>query len=227
MKGLGKRKSNDDKKITPAKKNLDDKNVSNVEDGNVIDGLVFDDPFEDEFELEEYDEVVNDDENDEYEDIDEENEQLAMEIEKNNCKSNIKKPTKTATDKKSKSSSSSVQSPAQSIPKNVWRPGIDKLEEDEELEYDPSAYVMYHSIQTEWPCLSFDFIRDDFGNHRQRVSTSFNALINNFALVFCSIRTVAWSQSKIYILSCFLILNVVPTVDAVGDRLTGGSPRPK
>lgn len=53
--------------------------------------------------------------------------------------------------------------------KQVWRPGIDRLEEGETLEYDPSAYVMYHSLRTEWPCLSFDFLKDNLGEGRQRV----------------------------------------------------------
>lgn len=53
--------------------------------------------------------------------------------------------------------------------KQVWRPGIDKLEHGEDLEYDPSAYIMYHALRTEWPCLSFDIIKDNLGDNRQRV----------------------------------------------------------
>ena len=52
--------------------------------------------------------------------------------------------------------------------KQVWRPGIDRLAEGEELEHDPSAYTMYHSLTTEWPCLSFDILRDNMGDARQR-----------------------------------------------------------
>ena len=66
----------------------------------------------------------------------------------------------------------------------------EELEEEEEgaadgeLEYDPSAYVMYHSVQMEWPCLSFDFIRDEYGDNRQRVriNTSFSYWSNIFSM---------------------------------------------
>ena len=52
--------------------------------------------------------------------------------------------------------------------KQVWRPGIDKLEDGETLEYDPSAYTMYHQIGVDWPCLSFDILRDTLGDARTR-----------------------------------------------------------
>ena len=32
------------------------------------------------------------------------------------------------------------------------------LKEDEELEYDGSAYEMLHRCKVEWPCLSIDFL---------------------------------------------------------------------
>lgn len=50
----------------------------------------------------------------------------------------------------------------------VWRAGVDELTEGEELEYDSTAYHMYHSLRPEWPCLSFDVIRDGLGANRSR-----------------------------------------------------------
>ena len=107
-------------------------------------GLVFEDPFEDEFEEEELDDI-NPDENDF---SDEENENMEATKEEEATEGNNQ-------------------------PKQVWRPGIDKLPDGEELEYDPSAYFMYHSLRTEWPCLSFDILKDNLGDNRQRVSIIF------------------------------------------------------
>jgi ribosome assembly protein RRB1 len=50
----------------------------------------------------------------------------------------------------------------------VQAPAVCQAAEGEELEYDPSAYVMYHSLRPEWPCLSFDVVRDQLGNNRTR-----------------------------------------------------------
>ena len=47
----------------------------------------------------------------------------------------------------------------------VWMPGM-ALEEDEQLEADPSAYLMLHTMNTEWPCLSFDIAADSLGSER-------------------------------------------------------------
>lgn len=63
----------------------------------------------------------------------------------------------------------------------VWRPGVDKIEEGETLDYDPSAYIMYHSLRTEWPCLSFDFIKDNLGDGRQRFPLTMFAVLGSQA----------------------------------------------
>ena len=45
----------------------------------------------------------------------------------------------------------------------AFRPGIDSLNDDEELDYDASAYRMLHRFTLEWPALSFDVVRDTLG----------------------------------------------------------------
>ena len=37
------------------------------------------------------------------------------------------------------------------------------------MDYDNSAYRMYHRLNVEWPCLSFDVVADNLGNNRSRV----------------------------------------------------------
>ncbi|KAL5572488.1 hypothetical protein UlMin_022085 [Ulmus minor] len=60
--------------------------------------------------------------------------------------------------KKGDGSSSSSEPPAK-----VWQPGVDKLEEGEELQCDASAYNSLHAFHIGWPCLSFDIVRDSLG----------------------------------------------------------------
>lgn len=51
-------------------------------------------------------------------------------------------------------------------------PGLHSLGKDEILEADESVYVMRHTMNTDWPCLSFDVLRDDDGDQRQRFPAS-------------------------------------------------------
>ncbi|RYY34866.1 hypothetical protein EON62_02945, partial [archaeon] len=53
-----------------------------------------------------------------------------------------------------------------------WRPGLDAMAEGEVLDYDPSAYVMYHAMNVDWPCLSFDTVPDKLGASRSRFPLS-------------------------------------------------------
>jgi ribosome assembly protein RRB1 len=62
----------------------------------------------------------------------------------------------------------------------VWRPGVDPLNEGEELDYDCNAYDIMYRLNVDWPCLSFDIMRDKLGFQRQKV-TSF-LLLTSFPL---------------------------------------------
>lgn len=72
----------------------------------------------------------------------------------------LKKPKKI---KKKSKKGDSTSSSVPSAPVKVWEPGVDKLEEGEELQFDPSAYNYLRGFGIGWPCLSFDIIRDSLG----------------------------------------------------------------
>lgn len=54
--------------------------------------------------------------------------------------------------------------------KRVWHPGMDEDMEtgDYQLDYDSRAYKIYHKMNLEWPCLSFDIFRDTMGQFRTK-----------------------------------------------------------
>lgn len=52
--------------------------------------------------------------------------------------------------------------------KEVYLPGRHTLAKDEILEPDDSVYEMRHVMGVDWPCLSFDVLRDNLGDERQR-----------------------------------------------------------
>ena len=183
MDSKGKRKNTSELKSPNRKRGVDEEEISktnnNTDDSNVIDGLEFEDPFGDEFEDDEVD--PNDDGYETVSDDEEEDGGGKMAVDNTQ--------TTTTNTTTNKSSNDNKQ-------KQAWRPGVDAIEEDEELEYDPSAYIMYHSIQTEWPCLSFDFIRDEYGDNRQRVSLcTFKVFYIHFLIAF-----ILW-YSSLYLCS--------------------------
>jgi len=51
---------------------------------------------------------------------------------------------------------------------NAFIPGRHTLDKGEILEPDDSVYEMRHSMQVKWPSLSFDVLRDNLGDQRQR-----------------------------------------------------------
>lgn len=48
----------------------------------------------------------------------------------------------------------------------VFQPGVHELEDGEELDYDRTAYDCLHKWALEWPCLSFDVVKDALGAPR-------------------------------------------------------------
>lgn len=50
--------------------------------------------------------------------------------------------------------------------------GVDSISEGDTLEADDSAYVMRHALKIGWSCLSFDILRDNLGDERQRLPTT-------------------------------------------------------
>lgn len=50
----------------------------------------------------------------------------------------------------------------------VYLPGIRQLDKDEVLEPDLTVYEMLHHMNVNWPCLSFDILRDNLGDERHR-----------------------------------------------------------
>jgi ribosome assembly protein RRB1 len=57
----------------------------------------------------------------------------------------------------------------QNLPEtDAFIPGKHALEKDEILQPDDSVYEMRHSMQVKWPSLSFDVLRDNLGDQRQR-----------------------------------------------------------
>ncbi|KAI3632632.1 hypothetical protein MIR68_009738 [Amoeboaphelidium protococcarum] len=118
--------------------------VDNVD----LNDLEFEDAWEDEMEEDEDIVICNDDDDDD----DIENVQL-------DANGNVIEGSG------SKQSSSDQQEQQQKNEKQVYLPG-QALAEGEVLDYDNRAYRLYHTLSAEWPCLSFDTVKDQFGDNR-------------------------------------------------------------
>lgn len=113
--------------------------------------LVFEDPFGDEFDPEDIDAMNAEPEEDGDDD------DGGMDAE-----------TGDAAASGSSTAATDAEGAAAPLETKVWQAGVDELAEGDELEYDSTAYHMYHSLRPEWPCLSFDVIRDSLGANRSR-----------------------------------------------------------
>ncbi|KAG6730463.1 hypothetical protein I3842_01G081100 [Carya illinoinensis] len=92
----------------------------------------------------------------------------------------IKRKSK-GSDKGDGSSSSSSSIP--SMPAKVWQPGVEKLEEGEELQCDPLAYNSLHAFHIGWPCIrrvvlftvsilyAIHWDRSEWSSHNQCISS--------------------------------------------------------
>ena len=67
------------------------------------------------------------------------------------------------------------QTKAGPVKTQIWNDKKEPLKEDEELEYDGSAYQMLHRSKVEWPCLSVDFLLKE----RQTPQSVRNAMPNH------------------------------------------------
>ena len=53
------------------------------------------------------------------------------------------------------------------VDQQTFIPGRNKLDPGQTLAPDLSTYEMLHTLETTWPCLSFDIIRDQLGDNRK------------------------------------------------------------
>lgn len=130
----------------------------------------FEDPWEDEIEDDEeagevYVEESSSDEDDESEDEAEKGKTKGMEVDSGTSAAQPKKPKKTKS-RKSVTFEEDEENP--DLDAETYLPGKE-LGEDEVLVADMSTYVMLHPVQVEWPCLSFDILRDGLGATRTNV----------------------------------------------------------
>jgi len=125
--------------------------------------IEYEDPFEDQFDSDDNEDMMQlniqdkmdmEDEDEDEEDVEDNMNAMDVKESSNSKKSKSAKRNNNDGDKE----------------KKTFNPVVDrsKLAPGEELEYDPSAYEMFHSMSTEWPCLSFDVVPDKLGIARTK-----------------------------------------------------------
>lgn len=142
----------DDVRNTSAKTFSDDTPVK--PDNDDEDMGEFEDPYEDEFESdEEIVEIGGDSDEDEEmdEDIEANGQEKALQTIREDQEMEVPKPAKKDTP------SQKIYLPHRSAP----------LGPNEIMEPDPTTYDMLHTINVDWPCLSFDILEDNLGNQRR------------------------------------------------------------
>lgn len=86
----------------------------------------------------------------------------------------------------------------QEQPKRVFRPGIDEIQEGEQLDVEPGTYDMLHRAQVEWPCLSFDVLRDELGAQRTAYPMTAYVVAGTQAKEASENRVYMMKWSKLY-----------------------------
>jgi ribosome assembly protein RRB1 len=81
---------------------------------------------------------------------------------------------------------------------DIYIPGKYKLSKDEILEPDQSVYVALHSMSVNWPCLSFDILRDNFGDERSRFPTTSYAVAGTQADVAKNNEVLVLKMSQLH-----------------------------
>ncbi|RHZ01584.1 hypothetical protein DYB37_006726 [Aphanomyces astaci] len=135
-----------------SKKSRNDHVAANAADDSEGEDLVFEDPYGDDLEDEE---MVSESDEEIVEDGDDDND---MDVDSGN-----RPPLQNDDDE--------VEAPTK-----VWLPNVEKLGEDEVLDYDASAYDLYYAMTAEWPSLSLDIIKDNLGACRTKVHTNTRAI---------------------------------------------------
>ena len=89
----------------------------------------------------------------------------------------------------------------------VFLPG-DHIDSDDELVCDTSAYVTLNEFSLDWPCLSFDIVRDGLGEQRSAFPMT--------SYVVAGTQAAQPAQNKIAVFKVTNIREVKPEEDEDG-----------